>query len=171
MISEKLFSALNDQVNYEYYSAHIYLAMQAYCAAEDLPGFENFFKVQIEEERFHASKFFNYIIDMDGKVVIKGMDNPRNEFGSMIDVFKATLSHEKFVTERIYNLMDIATNEKEHATTSFLKWFIDEQTEEEKTVSTILKRLERIDNDSAALYMLDNELSQRVFTPPTNTAQ
>ena len=170
MISEKLFSALNDQVNYEFYSAHIYLAMQAYCASEDLTGFENFFKVQIEEERFHANKFFNYIIDMDGKVVIKGMENPNNEFGSMLDAFKATLNHEKTVTERIYNLMDIATNEKEHATISFLKWFIDEQTEEEKTVSTILKRLERIGDDKAALYMLDAELSQRVFTPPTTTA-
>lgn len=170
MISEKLFSTLNDQVNYEYYSAHIYLAMQAYCASEDLPGFENFFKVQIEEERFHASKFFTYIVDMGGKVLIKGMDNPNNEFGSMLDVFKATLAHEQFVTERIYNLMDIATNEREHATISFLKWFIDEQTEEEKTVSTILKRLDRIGDDKAALYMLDAELSQRTFTPPTTTA-
>ncbi|SMC26271.1 ferritin [Clostridium acidisoli DSM 12555] len=166
MISEQLLSALNDQLNYEYYSAHIYLAMQAYCASEDLDGFANFFKVQVDEERFHASKFFDYIIDMNFNVEITGFDNPTTKFDSMIDVFRSTLEHEKHVTERIYKLMDIATNEREHATISFLKWFIDEQIEEEKTITAILKRLERIGDDKAALYILDSELMQRVFTPP-----
>ena len=167
MISDKLFSALNDQVNYEFYSAQIYLAMQAYCASEDLNGFANFFKVQVEEERFHASKFFDYIIDMNGKVIITGFENPDTDFNSMLTVFKNTLEHEQIVTKRIYNLMDIATEEKEHATISFLKWFIDEQIEEEKTDNSIIKKLERIGEDKAALYMLDAELMLRVFTPPT----
>lgn len=167
MISDKLFSALNDQVNYEFYSAQIYLAMQAYCASEDLNGFANFFKVQVEEERFHASKFFDYIIDMNGKVIITGFENPDTDFNSMLTVFKNTLEHEQIVTKRIYNLMDIATEEKEHATISFLKWFIDEQIEEEKTDNSIIKRLARIGEDKAALYMLDAELMLRVFTPPT----
>ena len=166
MISDKLFSALNDQVNYEFYSAQIYLAMQAYCASEDLNGFANFFKVQVEEERFHASKFFDYIIDMNGKVIITGFENPDTDFNSMLTVFKNTLGHEQIVTKRIYNLMDIATEEKEHATISFLKWFIDEQIEEEKTDNSIIKKLERISEDKAALYMLDAELMLRVFTPP-----
>lgn len=167
MISDKLFSALNDQVNYEFYSAQIYLAMQAYCASEDLNGFANFFKVQVEEERFHAAKFFDYIIDMNGKVIITGFEDPDTDFNSMITVFKNTLGHEQIVTKRIYNLMDIANEEKEHATISFLKWFIDEQIEEEKTDNSIIKRLDRIGDDKAALYMLDTELMQRVFTPPT----
>ncbi|WP_026882001.1 ferritin [Clostridium akagii] len=167
MISDKLFSALNDQVNYEFYSAQIYLAMQAYCASEDLNGFANFFKVQVEEERFHASKFFDYIIDMNGKVIITGFENPDTDFNSMLTVFKNTLEHEQIVTKRIYNLMDIATEEKEHATISFLKWFIDEQIEEEKTDNSIIKKLQRIGEDKAALYMLDAELMLRVFTPPT----
>ncbi len=166
MISDKLFSALNDQVNYEFYSAQIYLAMQAYCASEDLNGFANFFKVQVEEERFHASKFFDYIIDMNGKVIITGFENPDTDFNSMLTVFKNTLEHEKIVTKRIYNLMDIASEEREHATISFLKWFIDEQIEEEKTDNSIIKKLERIGEDKAALYMLDAELMLRVFTPP-----
>ncbi len=166
MISDKLFSALNDQVNYEFYSAQIYLAMQAYCASEDLNGFANFFKVQVEEERFHATKLFNYIIDMNGKVIITGFENPDTDFNSMLTVFKDTLNHEQIVTKRIYNLMDIATDEKEHATISFLKWFIDEQIEEEKTDTSIIKRLERIGEDKAAFYMLDAELMLRVFTPP-----
>lgn len=167
MISDKLFSALNDQVNYEFYSAQIYLAMQAYCASEDLNGFANFFKVQVEEERFHASKFFDYIIDMNGKVIITGFENPDTDFNSMLAVFKNTLEHEQIVTKRIYNLMDISTEEKEHATISFLKWFIDEQIEEEKTDNSIIKKLQRIGEDKAALYMLDAELMLRVFTPPT----
>ena len=167
MISDKLFSSLNDQVNYEFYSAQIYIAMQAYCASEDLNGFANFFKVQVEEERFHASKFFDYIIDMNGKVIITGFENPDTDFNSMLTLFKNTLEHEQIVTKRIYNLMDIATEEKEHATISFLKWFIDEQIEEEKTDNSIIKKLERIGEDKAALYMLDAELMLRVFTPPS----
>lgn len=166
MISEKLFTKLNDQINFEYHSANVYNAMAAYCASQDLNGFANFFLVQIEEERFHASRFFTYINDMQGRVTITGMPDPINDFDSILKVFAASLAHEKIVTQRIYDLMDIATEEREHATISFLKWFIDEQVEEENTQVGILKKLERIANDANALYMLDAELGTRVFTPP-----
>ncbi|MDP4144870.1 MAG: ferritin [Bacillota bacterium] len=167
MISEGLFKELNSQTNYEFASAHLYLAMQAYCEAQDLPGFSNFFKVQVEEEKFHAMRFFNYINQMNGRVIITSINEPQNEFGSMLELFKETLKHEQEITQRIYNLMNIATEEREHATISFLKWFIDEQVEEETTVTNVIKRLERIGDDPAALYMLDQELAQRTFTPPT----
>ena len=166
MISVKLFLKLNSQINYEYHSANVYLAMAAYCEAENLSGFANFFHVQVQEETFHASRFFTYINEMQGKVIIKGMPDPENDFKSMLDVFKVSLAHEKSVTSRIYELMDIATEEKEHATISFLKWFIDEQVEEENTLINIIKKLERIENDANAFYTLDSELALRVFTPP-----
>lgn len=166
MLSERLLKELNEQVKYELYSAHYYLAMAAYCASEDLDGFANFFKVQADEEKFHAMKFFDFINDMDGRVTILGLEEPNNEFNSVLDVFKAALEHEKFVTSRIYKLMDIAVEEKEHATISLLKWFVDEQVEEENSMKMIIKKLERLGDNSQGLYMLDEELSQRTFTPP-----
>lgn len=166
MISDKLFTKLNDQMNYEFYSINVYLAMQAYFENQDLKGFANFFRVQTEEERFHAMRFFNYINQMGGRVTIGAMQEPTNEFETVLFAYKDALRHEKIVTSRIYELMDIAMEEREHATISYLKWFIDEQVEEEETFNNIIKRLERIGNDSAALYMLDQELSQRVFVPP-----
>lgn len=168
MISEKLFSKLNDQINFEFHSANVYVAMAAYCASQDLKGFENFFIVQTEEEKFHAMKFFNYVNDMEGRVIIKGFPDPKNEFTSMLDVCKSALAHEKVVTKRIYDLMDIAMDEREHATISLLKWFIDEQVEEESTLSNIIKKLERTEGDAQALYDLDAALAARVFTPPAN---
>lgn len=171
MISEKLFSELNDQVKYELFSSNLYLAISAYCASEDLNGFANFFRVQAEEEKFHAMKFFDYIIERNGRVTIAALDQPDNEYSSVLDAFKKGYDHEQLVTRRIYDLMDIAMDEREHATISFLRWFIDEQVEEESTFSSIIKKLERIGNDNHALYMLDTELSQRVFTPPADATQ
>ncbi|MCB2307844.1 ferritin [Clostridium estertheticum] len=166
MISERLFTELNKQMNFEFYSAHLYLAMAAYCAAEDFDGFSNFFKVQAEEEKFHAMKFYNYINEMNGRVTLEGMPNPKNDYKSLIDAFKIAYSHEKIVTSKIYNLTDIATDEREHATISLLKWFIDEQVEEEATFNSLIKKLGRINDDPTSIYMLDNELATKVFIPP-----
>ena len=166
MLSEKLENALNDQINFEFYSAHIYLSMAAYCLDIDLDGFANFFTVQAEEEKFHAMRFFNYVNQKEGKIVLKGMPEPKVDFKSALDTFETALLHEKIVTSRIYSLSDIAMEEREHATLSLLKWFIDEQVEEENTLTTIIKKLKRLGVDSAALYMLDTELAARVFVLP-----
>ncbi|WZL72683.1 ferritin [Clostridiaceae bacterium 35-E11] len=166
MISEKLMQELNEQIKYEFFSANLYLAMAAYCASEDLNGFANFFKVQAEEERFHAMKFFDYVVEMGGRVTMSALDEPDNNYVSILDTFKKGYEHEQFVTKRIYKLMDLSMEEREHATISFLKWFIDEQVEEEATFSALVKKLERISDNSNALYMLDAELAQRTFTPP-----
>jgi ferritin len=167
MISERLLNALNEQVNFEYYSEYAYLALAAYCEAQDLKGFANFFKVQTQEEKFHATRFFDYINQVGGKVTLKAMPEPKNDFDSILDAFLSGIEHEKEVTRRIYNLADIAHEEREHGTMSFLKWFVDEQVEEEDTFNTIIKKIKRIGDNSAALYMLDDELATRVFTPPT----
>jgi ferritin len=142
--------------------------MASYCASQDLNGFANFFRVQAEEETFHAMKFFDYIVERNGRVTISAIEEPNNNYDSILDVFKKGYTHEQFVTERIYKLMDLAMEEKEHATISFLKWFIDEQMEEESTFNALVTKLERIGNNNHALYMLDMELAQRTFTPPAN---
>lgn len=166
MISERLMAELNEQIKHELFSSHLYLAMAAYCHAEDLPGFANFFTVQAEEERFHSMKFFNYIKEMDGRIRLTAIDSPINDFSSMLEVFQKTLEHEQFITSRIYKLMDIATDEREHATISMLKWFIDEQVQEESMMSAHVKRLKRIGSDANGLLTMDAELALRTFTPP-----
>lgn len=168
MLSEKLLKEINEQISYEFYSSHLYLAMASYCYSIDLDGFANFFVVQAEEEKFHAMKFFNFVNEMDAKVEVKGIETPPNGYNDIKDVYTKTLEHEKFVTSRIYKLMDIAMEEREHATISFLKWFIDEQVEEEATVKGILQKLNRANGDVSIIYSIDSEMAQRVFTPPAN---
>lgn len=168
MVSQKLIKALNDQFNYELLSAHYYLAMAAYCSDQDLDGFDRFFRAQAEEERFHAMKIYDYIAEVDGRVLVTEISNPQNNFKSLVDVFKIALEHEESVTKRIYAIMDIAKEEKEYATQSFLDWFVCEQVEEEASMKAIIKKLERLGDDSHGLFMLDDELGARVFTAPSS---
>jgi ferritin len=166
MFSERLLEELNLQLKYEFYSAHLYLAFAGYAYKVDLPGFANFFIVQAEEEKFHAMRFFNFIQEMDGEIELEGLDKPEVAFANITELFESSLEHEKFVTSRIYKLMDIAMEEREHATISFLKWFIDEQVEEEATFKGIIQKLKRSDGNTTLLYDIDDQLGARVFTPP-----
>lgn len=165
MASEKLMKALNEQLNFEYESAHYYLAMAAYCADQDLEGIENFFMVQAEEERFHARKFYDYINDIDGRVTLGGLEAPKNDFTSIKDTFKTALEHEKRVTAKINELMKLAHEENDYATVSFLNWFVDEQVEEEASMKTLIAKVDKIGDSPQGLYMLDKELAGRTFTP------
>ena len=165
MISEQLLAKLNDQMNYEFYSSQVYLAMAAYCSAESFDGFANFFIVQSEEEKYHAMKIFKFINTLGKRAQVSGMPDPVNAYGSLLETFEHAYEHEQTVTKRIYELSDVAWNEREHATINFLKWFIDEQVEEEATFDGIVQKLRRIDNDSNAFYMLDADLAKRSFTP------
>lgn len=166
MLTERLLNALNEQLKLEFESAHTYLAMAGYCASEDYDGFTQFFKVQAEEESFHAMKVFDYINSKGGRINIKGLDAPDNQYDSILDVFEKALEHERKVTKNIYTLSDIATEEKEHATISFLRWLIDEQVEEEASFDLLIKKLKRAENNNATLFILDEELGKRTFTPP-----
>jgi ferritin len=163
MLSEKLVEEFNEQIKHEFFSANYYLSMAAYCKDQNLDGFANFFIVQAEEERFHAMKFFNFLDEMGSRVVITGYDDPRTDFESMSDVFAAGLEHEQFVTKRIHHLMDIAMDEKSYPAISFLNWFVDEQVEEEATMTDLLEKLKLINNNPNGLFMLDKELSTRTF--------
>ncbi|MBP1156829.1 MULTISPECIES: ferritin [unclassified Paenibacillus] len=165
-MNEALSKALNDQMNFEFYSAQVYLAMAAYCSSESFDGFANFFIVQAEEERFHAMKIYKYLNDRGGRVMVSGMDTPNNTYKSILEAYEHAYEHEKIVTKRFYDLSDLAMNDREHATIHFLKWFIDEQVEEEALFDSIVQKLKRIDKDSNAFFMLDTEFLARTFTPP-----
>lgn len=166
MIKEKVVKAINDQINAEYYSAFLYLSMSAYCEDENLSGFANWMKVQFEEEEFHAMKFFDYVNERGGRVELEAIEKPKINWNNILEVFEDTLAHERLVTDKINNLMDIALAESDHATVSFLRWYVDEQVEEESNVESILNQLKRINGEGNGVLMLDRELAARVFTPP-----
>jgi ferritin len=161
MLSEKLLKEMNDQIKYEMFSANYYLAMAAYCNEKNLPGFANFFKVQANEENMHAMKIFDFIDELGQRVLIQGLDEPANDFESLEAVFKAAYEHEQFVTKRIHLLMEIAVQEKDYASVSFLNWFVDEQVEEEDSMLTILNKIQMVGDKGQALYMLDKEMNAR----------
>ncbi|MFC4776852.1 ferritin [Paenibacillus sp. GCM10023252] len=165
-MNDSLVEALNDQMNFEFYSSHVYLAMAAYCSGESLDGFANFFIVQAEEERFHAMKIYKFLNDRGKRATLAGMNTPLNDYKSILDTFEHGYAHEQLNTKKFYHLSDLAMNDREHATIHFLKWFIDEQVEEEALFDSIINKLKRIDKDSNAFFMLDTEFSQRSFTPP-----
>ncbi len=165
MLSEKLLSKLNEQITHEFYSAHYYLAMAAYFKKEDLDGFANFFIVQAEEERFHAMKFFDYINEQGEEAIITGFKDPKRDFKSAEEIFALALEHEKLVSSLINELMAIAQEEKNYSTIGFLQWFIDEQVEEEASMSRLLSLVKRVGEDGHGILMLDRELATRTFTP------
>ncbi len=169
MLSNTILNSLNEQVNFEFYSSYTYLAMASYAESIDLSGFANFFRIQAKEELDHAMKIYDYIFQKNGVVKLKEIIKPQSDFNSLIDLFERGYKHEQLVTSKIYELADMAFEEKEHATISLLKWFIDEQVEEENNFNTLLKKLRRAEDNPAAIYMIDEELSKRVYTQPTIT--
>lgn len=170
MIGQKLQDAINDQIAFEISSALIYKAMQAYFEAEDLPGFANWMDVQYQEELFHADRFFTYVCDAGGRAAMLPFAGARNDFASPLEAFRVTLEHEQQVTARIGKLMDLAREEGDHAAQIMLQWFVTEQVEEEANAGLIIRKLERVEGDGRGLLMLDQELAQRVFTPPVGAA-
>ena len=167
MIGKKMEKALNGQLNAEFYSAYLYLSMAGYFESIDLKGFANWMRVQTQEERFHAMKFYDYIIERGGRVILKQIEAPPNNWDSPLAVLEATLKHEQKVTGLINDLVYFAREQKDNASEIFLQWFVNEQVEEENNVNTVLGQLKLIKNAPQALFIMDKEMAQRVFTPPT----
>jgi len=171
MLKEKILNALNEQINAEQYSALLYLSMSAWLSDKGLPGFANWTYIQYQEELTHANKFFKYVTERGGKVTLKSIAQMDTEFKDVVDIFEKTLKHEQHVTSLINNLVDIAVEERDHATQSFLKWFVDEQVEEEANAQEILDTLKLINGQGNGIFMLDRELRQRVFVDETQAVQ
>ena len=163
-MNKKLEAAINTQLNYEIESAHVYLAMMGYVSTLGLEGFESWFYVQYQEELAHAKRFMNYVNERGGRVEIRGFEDPKNEYGSLLEAMEAALNHEKGVTARINNLMKLAHEENDYATISMLQWFIDEQVEEEDSVGKLIDKIKLVKD--AGLYILDQEAGARVFVDP-----
>ena len=162
-MDKRLEDAINDQLNFEFESAHVYLAMAGYIATLGLEGFESWMYVQYEEEISHARKFIDYINERGGRVRIKGFETPRNDFDSLLEVLEVSLGHEKLVTSKINNLMKIAYEVQDYAAISFLQWYVSEQVEEEDNFSKLIDKVKLVKD--AGLYHLDKEVGTRVFVP------
>ena len=167
MLSERLTQKLNEQIVKEFYSAYLYLSIEAYLASLNLPGFANWFHVQAQEERDHAMLIFNYMVKVGGKINLGAIDAPPSDFPSIGDALKLTYTHEVGVTGSIYSILDVALEEKDHKTTAFLQWFVNEQTEEEENADNNVKRFGLVGNDGRGILMMDAEMAARVYVPVT----
>ena len=152
---------LNEQINVEFYSAYLYLAMGSYFESEGLRGFANWMRSQFEEEVAHAMKLYHYIVDRGGTVTLTAIAAPPTKWESPVSIFLQAYEHEKEVTQSINKIVDLTIKESDHATHHFLQWFIGEQIEEESSANTIYQQLVLSGTDKAALSFLDRELGQR----------
>ncbi len=165
MLSEKILEALNEQINAEFYSAYLYLAMSAYFEAKNLKGFANWMRVQAQEETTHAMRIYDYVVERGGRVKLMVIEQPPAEWSSPLEAFEAAYNHEVKITGMINKLVNLAMEEKDHATYNMLQWFVAEQVEEEASTDEIVQKLKMLGKDSRGILMIDRELAQRVFSP------
>lgn len=161
MIDSDVQDAINTQIRNEYYSSYLYLSMSAYCESKNLSGFASWLRKQSDEELVHAMKFFDYLIDRGGRVVLDSIEQPPSEFGAFLEMFEEVLEHEREVTGMINNLYDLAASKNDQATLVMLHWFIEEQVEEEKSAEAVVEQLKLAEDNPAALLILDRELAAR----------
>lgn len=166
MLDDKMQEALNFQLNRELYSAYLYLAMGAYFEDQDFPGFGNWMRVQAQEELAHAMKFYDYIVQRGGRVLLADIEAPDAHWKSPQAAFEQVYEHEQMVTGLINSLVDLALEISDHATNNFLQWYVAEQVEEEESASGVLQKIKMAGESGSGLYMLDGELALRIFHPP-----
>ena len=171
MLSEKMEKSLNDQINAEMYSAYLYLSMSAYFQSISLSGFAGWMRVQAQEEMVHAMKIYDFVNERCGRVILESIEGPQTEWDSPLAVFEAVYQHEQKVTGLINNLMELAQEVRDHATNIFLQWFVTEQVEEEDSANDVVQKIKLMGDARGGIFMLDRELGQRTFTPPTDASE
>lgn len=166
MINNKIQDALNKQINAELYSSYLYLSMSAYFQSINLNGFANWMRCQAQEELVHAMKFYNFINDRGGTVQLVSIEGPPIKWDSPLHAFQDAYAHEGKVTSLINGLVDMAAKQKDHASVTFLQWFVNEQVEEEASADGVVQQLKLAGDAGSGLFMIDRELASRVFVMP-----
>ena len=161
MLSDRMQKGLNAQMIAEIYSSYLYLSMNAYFKSVNLDGFSNWMYAQAQEELMHAMKFYEFINQRGGRVILAAIDAPPTEWDGPMAVFEDTLKHEQKVTGLINDLVEVALEERDHATQIFLQWFVTEQVEEEDSVGNVLEQLKLLGDAKGGLFMMDRELAKR----------
>ena len=163
VISENIKNILNEQINKEFYSAYLYLAMSAFFDNMGLYGFANWTKVQAREEVDHGMIIFDYMIDRNTPVQLKQIDIPDTDFKNPLQVFEKVLEHEKYVTSSIDSIAKLSLDECDLATLNFINWYLKEQIEEEKNTTDIITKLKLFGDEDASLYLINEELQKREY--------
>jgi ferritin len=161
MIGKAMQDAINEQINKELYSSYLYLSMAAYYENKNLQGFAKWMRMQESEERVHAMKFYDFLVDRGGQVLLKPIAAPEYDWKSSLDLFRQVAAHEASVTASINNLFELAVKEKDYPAQVLLQWFISEQVEEEKNAAEIVSQLELVEARGTAVLMLDHRLGKR----------
>ena len=157
---------LNQQINKEFYSAYLYLEFSNYFEDAGLGGFANWYRIQAQEERDHAMLFYQYLQNENQKVTLEAIDKPDKSFSCHMDVLKAGLAHEEYVTSLINDIYAAAYEVKDFRTMQFLDWFVKEQGEEETNANDLITKMELFGSDPKSLYMLNQELAGRIYNTP-----
>jgi ferritin len=158
--------AISEQINLEFLSAYAYLAMAAWFENKSLAGFASWMTLQGQEELGHGMKFFRYLNDRGGRVLLETIPRPKADFASPLEAFETSLAHEQSVSTCINRIYELASQQKDFPTLSFLRWFLDEQVEEEKTVSDVIAKLKLVGENDNGVFHLDNHLAERAKTKP-----
>jgi ferritin len=166
MIKDSLVKALSEQVNAEYYSAYLYLAMSAYADRAGYKGIANWLFIQAQEEMAHGTHLYQYILERGAAPSFKEIKAPEISFNSIKEVFEKTLAHERYVSGLISGIATLAQEEKDHATYNFIMWYVNEQVEEESTADEILSTINLAGGHPGLLFDLDGKLGARTFTDP-----
>lgn len=161
MISKKIEKAINDQLNRELYSAYLYLAMSADAVAKGYKGAGKWFRVQFQEEQQHALKFYDYLQSQGAGVDLGALEKPKVAWKSLLEMFEATLAHERSITKALNGLMDLAVAEKDYATQALVQWYITEQIEEEANDTDIIAMLKMAGASAGTQLMIDKQLGKR----------
>ena len=161
MINKSMQDAMNDQINKELYSSYLYLSMAAYLEDRNLSGFAHWMRVQETEEREHAMKFYDFIVERGGRVMLKAIEAPKTEWKSTLELAEEVAAHEAMITASIHALYELALKEKDYSAQIMLQWFITEQVEEERNAAEIVSNLKLIEDRGTAILMLDHRLAKR----------
>ena len=166
-MDKKVHELLNDQINKEFYSAYLYLDFSNYFKAAGLDGFANWYMIQAQEERDHAMLFYTYLQNENMPVELGAIAKPDKVFSCHMDVLKAGLEHEKYVTSLINDIYSAAYDVRDFRTMQFLDWFVKEQGEEETNANDMITKMELFGSDPKSLYMLNQELAGRIYNAPS----
>lgn len=161
MIGNKMQAAINEQINKELFSSYLYLSMVAYFEGKNLPGFAHWMRIQEGEEREHAMKFYDFILERGGEVSLKAIAAPKAQWASPLQAFEEAAAHEAMISASINSLYETALAEKDYPAQVMLQWFITEQVEEEKNAAEIVASLKMIEAHETAVLQLDHQLGKR----------
>lgn len=158
MLQQAIIDKLNEQINLEFYSSNVYLQMSAWCSANGFEGAAKFLLRHADEELEHMQKLFDYVCETGALPILGKIEAPRKEYGSLRELFEIVLEHEKHVTDKINELVEVTFAAKDYSTFNFLQWYVAEQHEEEKLFGEIMDKFTLVGEGGKSLYFVDKDL-------------